>query len=115
MQATCPKNDQLLDHRKEFINEFSALGNIILMGDFNARTGVANDYIELDHICQADEGILPSDYLEDSLLPKRFNIDQIINEQGQHLLDLCIEAKLRILNRRFVGDSVGYIFWSKRK
>ena len=51
------------------------------MGDFNARTGVANDFIESDHICQADEGTLPSDYLENLLLPKRFNIDKIISEQ----------------------------------
>ena len=46
--------------------------------------------------------------MEDLLLPKRFNIDKIINEQGQHLLDLCIETRLRILNGRFIGDSVGY-------
>ena len=77
------------------------------MGDFNARTGVANDYIELDHIYQADEGILPSYFLEDSLLPKRFNIDKIINIQGQYLLDLCIETRLHILNGRFIGDSAG--------
>ena len=41
----------------------------MFMGDFNARTGVANDFIELDHICQADEVILPSDYFGDLLLP----------------------------------------------
>ena len=104
IKATCPKNDQLFKHLKEYINEFSALGNIMLMGDFNARTGVANDFIELDHICRADEGILPSGTLEDRLLPKCFNIDKIINEQGQHLLDLCLETRLRILNGRFIGD-----------
>ena len=52
------------------------------MGNFNARTGVSNNFVELDNICQADKGILPTDYLEDLLLPKRFNIDTFINEQG---------------------------------
>ena len=123
IQATCPKNDQLFEHLKEYINEFSALGNIMLMGDFNARTGIADDFIELDHICQADEAILPSDYLEDLLLPKRFNVDKIINEQGQHLLDLCIETRLRILypystqatNRRNRQELIFFLFGGIRE
>ena len=30
------------------------------------------------------------------------------NEQGQNLLDFCIEGKLRILNGRHMRDSVAY-------
>ena len=38
----------------------------------------------------------------------RSNTDKIVNDQGQHLIELCIEFKLRFLNGRFVGDSLGY-------
>ena len=46
--------------------------------------------------------------MEDIILPIRNNVDEMINEQGQNLLDFCIEAKLRILNGRLIGDSMGY-------
>ena len=39
---------------------------------------------------------------------KRNNEDQICNAQGKNLLHLCIASKLRILNGRYVGDSLGY-------
>jgi hypothetical protein len=34
-------------------------------------------------------------------------MDTSINEQGKHLIDLCIESKIRILNSRVMGDSLG--------
>ena len=32
----------------------------------------------------------------------------VLNAQGLNLLDLCISSQLRILNGRYVGDSLGY-------
>ena len=72
------------------------------MGDFNARTGTPNDYVELDNIGRPVNGLLPQSYSEDKVLPKRYNIDRNTNAQGQTLLDLCIESKLRILNGRII-------------
>ena len=73
------------------------------MGDFNVRTGTVNDFVEIDHITRVDDVILPTNYLEDIILPIRNNVDEI-NEQRQNLLDFCIEAKLRVLNGRLIGQ-----------
>ena len=78
------------------------------MGDFNARTGTSNDFIDLDMVSRVEDDILPPSYLEDKVLPMRSNVDKHMNVQGQNLLDLCIESKLRIVNGRIMGDSLGY-------
>ena len=79
------------------------------MGDFNARTGTLNDFVELDQISRVDIDLLPSNYLEDVNLPIHQNVDQGVNDQGKQLLDTCIDSKLRIINGRMIlGDSLGY-------
>lgn len=37
----------------------------------------------------------------------RNSLDQVLNTQGRQLLDLCLSARLRILNGRFLGDLLG--------
>ena len=108
IQATCPENDEFYEYLQENIITFTTQGKVILMGDFNARTGIPNDYVELDNIGRPVNGLLPQSYSEDKVLPKRYNIDRNTNVQGQTLLDLCIESKLRMLNGRIMGDSLGY-------
>ena len=51
--------------------------------------------------------LLPPDYVTNTEL-KRVNQDFIINSHGKNLLDLCLSSRLRILNGRFLGDSLGY-------
>ena len=78
------------------------------MGGFNARTGTLNEFVELDQLSHVECDLLPSHYLEDTGLPFRQNVDKVINDQGKQLLDTCIESKLRILNGRMIGESLGY-------
>jgi hypothetical protein len=40
---------------------------------------------------------------------KRVNQDVIINSHGKNLLDLCLSSRLRILNGRFLGDSLNIL------
>ena len=81
---------------------------VILMGDFNAHTSNLNDFIDLDNISHTDSNsYLPTNYSADLPLIRRQNMDTSINEQGKHLIDLCIESKIRILNSRVMGDSLG--------
>ena len=78
------------------------------MGDFNARTSNLNDFIDLDNISHTDSNsYLPTNYSADLPLIRRQNMDTSINEQGKHLIDLCIESKIRTLNNRVMGDSLG--------
>jgi hypothetical protein len=63
------------------------------------RLKLINDFDGVD--------LLPPDYVTDTEL-KRVNQDFIINSYGTNLLDLCLSSRLRILNGRFLGDSLGY-------
>jgi hypothetical protein len=58
--------------------------------------------------------LLPPDYVTDTEL-KRVNQDFIINSYGTNLLDLCLSSRLRILNGRFLGDSLYFLYWKKLK
>jgi hypothetical protein len=92
------------------VSTFSSKGKIVLIGDFNSRTGQNPDFIEKDSSQINDyDGVdlLPPDYVTDTEL-KRVNQDCIINSHGENMLDLCLSSRLRILNGRFLGDSLGY-------
>ena len=68
------------------------------------------DFIEKDSSQINDfDGVdlLPPDYVTDTEL-RRVNQDFIISWHGKNLLDLCLSSRLRILNGRFLGDSLGY-------
>ncbi|CAC5388661.1 unnamed protein product [Mytilus coruscus] len=85
-------------------------GQIVLIGDLNARTGQRADYIvnDSDHINNFDGfDLLPENYITDSEI-KRNNQDTSVNTVGTKLLDLCLSSRLRLLNGRFLGDSLGY-------
>ena len=81
---------------------FSSRGNVMILGDFNARTSTHNDYISKD----GNQFI--NDISENCLQAKqRHNFDHQINNHGQQLIRLCKNSDIRILNGRTKGDSVG--------
>ena len=91
-------------HRSHFalleneVSMFANQGKVLLIGDFNSRTGQSPDYVlndstDLNNF--SDNYILPINYSVDQIL-KRNNQDQICNAQGKNLLHLCIASKLRI-------------------
>ena len=92
------------------ISSFSNSGKVILMGDFNARTGQNPDFIMRDNskINNFDASHLLPEYYEVDSEIGRNNQDTCFNAQGKSLLDLCISSRLRILNGRYIGDSLGY-------
>lgn len=92
------------------ITKFSNLGKIALIGDFNSRIAKLPAFIENDSLDLNDlneNNLLLDDYLVDQHIPRN-NEDLVLNIQGKNLLDLCMSARLRILNRIFIGDSVGF-------
>ena len=99
------KNFDSYECLEKEITKFSALGNVILMGDFNARTS-----IEADYIIQDDAKYLPLDdnYITDEIDYNRYSYDRArLNQYGHKLLEICKSTGLRILNGRLLGDSVG--------
>ena len=89
---------------EEEIIKYSQSGQILLMGDFNARISDAPDYIMND-----DDEYLPiyDDYTYDQTIHTRYSQDKVIDSRGKHLLEICIGNKMRILNGRCLGDTLG--------
>ena len=76
---------------------------LFLGGDFFPRTGNLYDYVIDDSV-----DYLPADYYE----PDYFNIprntkDNVINQFGKVLIELCKELDIHFLNGRFTGDRHG--------
>jgi hypothetical protein len=91
-------------------NEISSLngkGNILIIGDLNARVGDKSDFIE-NESGPADSllNLLPDNYNEDKYLHRNC-IDKVCNTQGQGLLNICVASQLHILNGHFMGDFLG--------
>ena len=82
--------DNIWGYLQEEIVTFSINGNIMITGDFNARTGTLLDYINDDSTSYIP---LPSDYSFDKFYP-RHSQDIQINNYGKELIDLCIASKL---------------------
>jgi hypothetical protein len=81
-------------------------GNIVIMGDLNARTAIEQDYIAQD--CDTNLQLYNNYLPEVELLTERSNQDRHkIDDQGKRLLDLCISTGMHILNGRMLGDLMG--------
>lgn len=91
------------------IVHFQAQGNVMVCGDFNARTGKENDCIESkgnNHVFgQTPLHLTPTQI-------KRNNSDKIVNKNGRELVHLCQALGLYILNGRMRGDSLGRFTYS---
>ena len=77
----------------------------IILGDFNARTGNKNDYIDNEDNTDHD---LPDTYVTDVVAAHpRGNMDLTTNMYGDRLIALCKSIPLRICNGRKLGDILG--------
>ena len=82
-------------------------GDIILMGDLNARSLTTPDYISNennDHIPVPPPDLYEVDTVE--TIPRN-NCDKKSNSYGNKLIELCKTVPLRILNGRLLGDLLG--------
>ena len=94
---------ELFDELEQDIVYFSSTGSVILMGDFNSRTGKYSDTVS-----QEGNGIIDNDQSESAFQPvQRNNFDNVLNSHGKKLLDICKNLDLRIVNGRVNGDTLG--------
>lgn len=66
------------------------------------------DFIVDDDGNEHMSDILPENYNPDCYLSRK-SLDGVLNAQGRELLNLCASAQLRLLNGRYVGDTLGYM------
>ena len=96
-------NTDIFDELENDIANYSAKGHILLLGDFNARTGKYTDLVSKE-----GNNFIDNDNSEISLHPpNRNSFDNIINNHGKRLLQICKNSDLKILNGRTNGDSLG--------
>jgi len=90
------------------VMKYGDLGEILLMGDFNARTATLKDYIEIethnDHFPLQSK--TPSALSRQCCL-ERNNLDTKVNSFGRKLITLCKNADIAIMNGRIIGDLSG--------
>ena len=88
------------ENLEKSIFKYSALGEIIFCGDFNAKTGNLHDFSHVDPYVNEGNS-------SEHSVSKRFSKDVITNHDGKLLVKLCIENELVTLNGRTKGDLVG--------
>jgi hypothetical protein len=83
-------------------------GSILLTGDFNARTSVADDYVDCRYFADHMPDTLPLGNDFPKVLLERHNSDKG-GLKGWHneFLDLCSSSGLFIFNGRIIGDELG--------
>ena len=92
------------DSLSSILEKIDPSSNIILCGDFNARSGGLEDRVLCDNIPGVD--LLEYQSL-DHLLTERNCQDHTSNSHGTSLIDLCVENNLTLLNGRISGDLFG--------
>ena len=81
---------------------------ICLLGDFNARTGLISDIIEIVDVMHEDDNvILDIDEASCTIAESskaRSNSDRMVNNMGRRLIDMCRSLNLHIMNDRYGAD-----------
>ena len=104
------ENFEVWDALEKEIAEFSRVGQVTLMGDFNTRIGHRTDFIQND---ENQFGNLPNQYLSDDdldivkLYRKTCDPKVYPKPDVDRLISLCIASGLKVLNGRILGDTKG--------
>ena len=82
------------------IQQYKHMGDVVVMGDLNARIGLLNDNIVRDTI---PNNVPCTLYCVSESLP-RVSQDITVNMYGKQLIDICINTGLQIVNGRVGAD-----------
>ena len=88
------------------LNNIAEQGDLICLGDFNARSGTELDYLNNED--NTDIPFIHDLYMTDTIATyPRGNKDTVTNQYGEQLIALCRSVPLRICNGRKLGDILG--------
>ena len=97
-------NEEIFEELENDIHNFSNDSTpILVMGDFNGRTGLLRDIFE------EDKAFFPGPQLKTKFedIPIRKNCDRIENSHGKKIINFCKTLDFMILNGRTPGDPFG--------
>ena len=85
---------------------------ICLVGDFNARTGLLDDFLDFDESIVKDFGVdgmldlcnVKDKFVELGLDSNRYNCDREVNNHGRRLIEMCQSTDMKIMNGRLDKD-----------
>ena len=101
------------------ISYFKQQFNVIVLGDFNARTRCKLDFIDQnnpDDHCVVDDIVgLEYDTFPTVFCKTRCSQDKCLNNYGKNLLDVCIQCDVRIVNGRGFNDTNGAFTYFDKK
>ena len=96
--------NEIWDEISTDILKFTSINTpFLLLGDMNARTGILSD-MSNDVKFYVNSSVPP----RHSIYTTRNNCDQIINNNGLKLIDLCKSYDVQIANGRSRGDRWGF-------
>ena len=107
-------DDPYSELQREVLRYCPNSNQIILLGDFNSRSGEKPDYVFIDELisehCGLNELVDENNAIVNSFsinnLPlHRVNADKVVNSYGTQMIEFCKATSLFILNGRF-GDNV---------
>ena len=99
--------NNIFDELCKQVASFDENDDIILGGDFNARTGNLNDFIENENEKNIFAPFTGFYDKESTFYRVRVNQDRKVNQFGRELRDFSIATNLKILNGRTLGDFTG--------
>ena len=85
---------------------YSEQGYCMICGDINSRSGCLQDYNDYDDTGNINS-VLYDRTRESTRIQPRVSEDQVVNEHGKNLIDLCIANDLIIVNGRTEGNPTG--------
>ena len=112
IESTSYTNNNKYVHYDILENEYikySGLGDTVILGDFNARSGHLADYIESSHHDIINNEITNNEITTygTNCVKDRTSCDNTSNQFGRRLTDFCCQTDLKILNGRTLGDLQG--------
>lgn len=103
-------NDDVFDNIAQDVSNINNEYNvpIILIGDFNSRTGLMDDSVVCDDIvadiCGFDTDYGFKEVMPDTFTNERYNRDKKVNNNGKHLIEFCKCFDLKVVNGRCGAD-----------
>jgi hypothetical protein len=101
---TCQRDD-MFSILEQDVCKYSSMGKCIILGDFNARTAQANDFIINDGVKYLTD--FTCEYQKDIYMYRENKDKHAVDTYGGKLLEFCKGSGLRILNGRCLGDTDG--------